>query len=160
VGSYASTSDIAARLSGRTISTTSKPTTAQTSAWIDEAEAQIEGALASIGMTVPVASPARALVILRAWTLLYAEGHTRMAFASAGGDGTNDDGKDMLEQFYARLDFIRTNPTATESMLSDGSPGDSARRMRGYVTDNDDDKSIGNDDFLPTFEISRGSDQF
>jgi hypothetical protein len=161
MGNYASTSDVQARLPGRTLSVSSKPTLAQVSDWIDEAEALIDGALAGYtSLTVPVTSPARALKILKSWALLYAEGHTRMAFASGGGDGTNDDGKDSVAQFEAKLEWIRQNPVAAESALTSGAAASSTRRLRGHVLDNADGKTVSNGDFAPTFTRDDGEDQF
>jgi hypothetical protein len=159
MGSYAALSDVRGRLPGRTISATSKPSQTDVDTWITEGEALLDGVLASIGLSVPVTSPARAVIILKAWTLLYAEGHTRMAFASAGGDGANADGKDLVEQFEAKINWILAHPNDALSQLASGDAPDSARRMRGYVLDNRDGKTVSNGDFAPTFTKADAEDQ-
>lgn len=159
---YAESTDVQARLPGRTISATSKPSDDDVTGWCVEADALIDGALAAYtNLTVPVTLPDRATVILKSWALLYAEGHTRMAFATGGGDGTNVDGKDLVEQFEAKLEWVRTHPQQAEAALSaTGSASSSTRRMRGYVIDNNDGKSVGAGDFAPTFTKADGGDQF
>jgi hypothetical protein len=158
---YATVSAIQARLPGRTLTTTSKPTTTQMVDWVSEGDALLDSALASVGITVPVTEPARALLVLRSWSLLYSEGHTRRALASAGGDSDNDDGKDLLEQFSELLAWIRANPADVGALLSEsGEAADSARRVRGYVIDNDDNLTIENGDFAPVFTKAALGDQF
>lgn len=157
---YSTTDDVQANLPGRTLSASSKPALAQVSGWITQGDALLDGSLAAKGMTVPYTEGANALAILKSWSLLYAEGHTRMAFASGGGDGGNEDGKDLLEQFEKVLAFIRENPGDVAAMLGDGSAPEATKRFRGYVLDNDDSVSIGNGDFAPVFTKAALDGQF
>jgi hypothetical protein len=157
---YATTDHVQAALPGRTISASSKPTLAQVTAWIEEGDARLNAVLARAGVETPV-EDAQALVILRSWTMLYAEGRTRMAFASGGGDGTNDDGKDLIAKFDELLQWIRENPTAAAAELSEtGSAPDTSRRMRSHVLDNAHGLSVDNGDFDPKFTVADGGDQF
>jgi len=154
---YATTSDVQARLPGFTLNTTSKPTLAETTQWLVEADAMLNGALLAAGLTSPNTN-AHGVEILKAWTADYAEAHVRMARASAGGDGTNDDGKDQLQAFRDLLLDIRKNPTTYGEMLEGGAAPAAARHMRGYALDNDDDVDV--EDLAPTFTRSAGEDQW
>lgn len=131
---WAVLADVQARLAGRTISATSKPTSTQVEAWIAEAEAMLTGSLGAAGLPLPAAG-ATGATIMRAWVCDYAEGRTRMAYASAGGDGSNDDGKDQVEGFRQLTVNIRRYPTDYGAMLAAGDAPDGASRCRGSNTD-------------------------
>lgn len=153
MGTYASTSDIAARLPYRTIDSNSKPTSTQVGQWITEAEAMLTAALDTCQITTPVTN-SNGIELLKSWACDYAEGRTRMAYANSGGDGGNDDGKDLIENFKELIDKILDNPTMYSAMFNAGDAEASSRRVRGYVLDNDDSVSISNGDFEPTFTKS------
>ena len=156
---YVTTANVQARLPGRTLSASSKPTLTQVGEWVEEGAALLDGALLAASLDAPYTA-ARALLILRSWSLLYSEGHTRMAFASAGGDGTNDDGKDMVEQFRDLLVWIRENGPTVGGMLASGDAPEASRRVRGYVIDNSDDVNITDGDFAPQFTKAAGDGQW
>lgn len=117
MGTYVSTSHLEARIPYRTVSGSTSPSTTQVDYWIDEAEALIHGALSAVGLDGPF-SDADQVKILRSWCLDYVEGRFRMAYAAAGGDGRNDDGKDLVERFEDRLSWIRSNGSSAQAMLS------------------------------------------
>jgi hypothetical protein len=128
--SYAVIGDIKSRLPNRLISASSKPTQAEIEAWIAEAQAMLDGTLAScLGASVPY-TDANAILQLKAWICEYAEGHTRMAHASTSGSGANDDGKDLVEHFYGRLSDIQKNPSVYGARLASGSAPANACRVR------------------------------
>ena len=135
--SWATYSDVQSRIPGRTIDATTKPSSTEVSAWVDEGEAEIYATLQAAGIDPTACAGAVALKILRSWVCDYAEGHARMAYASAGGDGQNDDGKDILERFYKRLDDILANPSRYGAMLSAGTSPTDTLRVRGSTPSTD-----------------------
>ena len=153
---YVSVAQVSARLPYRTIDTNSKPATAQVTEWIDEAEAIITGALNAIEISTPITG-GDGIKILRSIILDYPVGQVRLAYAAAGGDSDNDAGVDEIERFNNRVEDIFAHPTRYASMLQAGSASSSQRTLRGYVTDNDDSKTVDNGDFTPSFTRS---DQF
>ena len=148
MGTYAVTSDVQARLPGFTLTTSTKPSTTQVDSWITEAEALLEGAMLSGGLTVPNTNT-RGIEILTSWASDYAEGHARQALAAAGGDGANDDGKDLLEKFDNRVTDILDHAARYGQMLEGGAAPDGARIVRSYPLNNQDSKTV--DDVQPIF---------
>lgn len=148
MGTYAVIGDVQARLAGRpTFGTGTKPTQAQVEAWIDEAEAYLTGAVTSAGISMPVLA-SNGGKILRSLACDYAEAHVRMAHAAAGGDGANDDGKDMLDKFFGKLEQIARDTVRWSSMLV----GDaSSSKIRCPPTDD------SSDDFVDA-EFQRGEE--
>lgn len=149
MGTYANSSDVAARVPYRKIDATSDPTDVQVEQWITAAEAKLTGVLAAGQATTPVIN-ANGIEIVKSWVTDYAEGRVRMAYA-ATGDGSNDDGKDLVEGFENLLTAIRADTAGFDAELSGGTSTDSSRTMRGHVLDNSDGKTIAAGDFAPTF---------
>jgi len=118
---WATLADIQARLPGRTINETSKPSSANVTGWIGEAEATLKGVLAAVGL--PTNYTGDAALILKVWVCDFAEGHTRQSYASAGGAADNADGKDMIERWEKRLDDICASPSKYGAILLAGSAG-------------------------------------
>lgn len=85
--------------------------------------------------------------IMTAWECDYAEGHARMAYASAGGDGGNDDGKDLVESFKTLTVNIRKYPTDYGAMLAAGDAPAGSSKCRGSNADTSADDYIA-----PEFE--------
>lgn len=129
-------SDVQSRVPGRPIGDDTAPTSAQVTAWIAEAEAELRGVFLSAGMASDYTGQ-DALLMLRSWVCDYAEARVRMAYAAAGGDGNNDDGADAMERWATRLDKIRDNPEAYSSQLSDGSARVYVPKMRGSTPTTD-----------------------
>ena len=159
MGTYAVTADIQARNPYRTIGASSKPTATEVSTWIDDAEGVLHGILAEAQVPTPITN-ANGISLMKSWVVEYVSGLVRQAYAAAGGDGGNDDGQDQIDKFWERTEALMNNPARASAMLAGGEAADSSRRFRSYQLDNIDDKSIGNDDFTPTFTKSDGGDQF
>jgi len=160
MGTYAATTDVDARLAGRPASSAStKPTSTQVGAWIDEAEAMLTGALAAGDCTTPVTDTG-GIKIMRSWACDYAEGRARMAYAAAAGDGTNKDGESLIEKFDKLIDDIIKCPAKYDAILSSGGASDNTRRLRGYVLDNADSKTVSDGDFDPVFTMSDRTEDF
>lgn len=150
MGAYVTTAQVGARLPYRTIDSASSPSASQVDEWIDEAEAILNGALSTIEVTAPITAAA-GIKICRSWVLDYAVGHTRMAYAAAGGDSGNDSGVDEIERFNERIEDIFRNSSRYNAMLSGGAGSDSSRQIRAYTTDNADSKTVSGGDFDPNF---------
>ena len=151
--------DVQARIPYRTIDASSPPTQSQVGAWVEEAEARINNALRAGGMAAPVAN-AEGAEQLKALSIDYGEGRTRIAYASAGGDGGNDDGKDLIEQFGNVIDNILEHPARWSAMLQGGDASDATRRLRSHVLDHPDGHTVGAGDFDPAFTKLGGEDQW
>lgn len=132
--SYAVFADIAARIPYRTIGASTKPSQSDVTTWLAEAEAMLNGALLGAGLPAPY-SDASAVLILKSWVCDYAEGYVRKAYAAAGGDGSNDDGKDLLEKFAQRLTDIAMQPAVYDRMLTPGSSASSTTQVRASNMD-------------------------
>ena len=132
--SYAVIGDIQARLPGRPISATSKPTQAQIETWITDAENQLNGALAAEGLPAPYTA-ATAVSQLKAWVCEYVEGLVRQAHASGSGDGNNVDGAKLIEHWFGRLDDISRNPSKWGGRLAAGAVAAESCHVRGANAD-------------------------
>lgn len=147
---YTSTDDVLARVAyrGQAIAD-GTPSLAQVSTWLDEAEARLDATLARAG----IAMAASRYAVVRPFIADDAAGLVRMAFAATGGDGQNDDGKDLRERFDAFLASILDDPEGWGRALSGAAPPSAgASRLRSYQTDNRDGLSIAAGDFAPTFK--------
>jgi len=151
MGDFAEISDVQARIPKRLIDANTDPNTTQVELFITGGESKLLGAIAAGQYTAPE-SGTPGFEILTSWATTYAEGHTRMAYASAGGDGDNDDGKDLVDWFDNTLipDML-DDPSKYEAMLTGGAATQSSR-VRSYTEDNEDDKSKENGDFQPVFK--------
>lgn len=138
---YTSASEVGARVPGRTISTGSKPTTAQVEQWLAEGEAQVLGAIASRGLTASTTATDNGFQMIKAWSTDYAEAHVRMAWAATAGD-ENRDGVLLLERFDKTVELIY----AGRYDDAVGSGGSSAS-AHGSNTDTDADDYVA-----PEFE--------
>lgn len=147
MGTYALIGDVQARLAGRpTFGASTKPSQAQVEAWIDEAEAMLTGSLGAADISLPSAGTAGAKIV-RSWVCDYAEGHARMAYAAAGGDGGNDDGKDLVQHFRDLLVNVRRFPSEYGPMLAGGAAVEGTSKIRGSNTD-----TAADDYIAPEFE--------
>ena len=148
MGTYANAVDVQTRVPYRTFGQATKPSAADVDGWIGFAEAKLVNTLRSVGL--PASYTGEAATVLKEVVVDYAEGRVRRAYAGAGGDGTNQDGKDLLDGFEAVLKDIREAPAYWGGVLGSGNTPDSARRLRSHVLDNTDDKLPA--DFAPEFE--------
>lgn len=154
MSTYATVADVQARIPYKTIGAGTTPSTATVQEWLDQAEAKINGTLLAAGLDAPYTST-DAKRILAISVLNFAEGRLRMAYAATGGDGTNQDGKDMVAMFDATILEIRGDPVGWGAMLGAGTAPDAARLLRGHVLDNADGLTVANGDFAPIFETGR-----
>lgn len=154
MATYATYADVAARLPQHTFSVSSKPTTTQQEVWLAYAEASIIAALQSGGNPGTYVTTA-GTVQIREWATDYGEGRTRQALQSGKGDITNNgDGEKLIDDFNARILHIQTNPSLYGAMLAAGDAPEGTSRLLSYQTSNDDDLTIANGDFAPTFTRS------
>jgi len=148
---YATLDNLRAQLPYRTIDADSKPTQAEAQTWLDDAENWVNQALKAGDLPAPYTAAA-AVSILRQYVLLYAVGRVKIAYADAGGDYTNDDGRREVEEFNSKIKDILQQPETMGAMLGGGSSGSSGGRLRAYTTNNTDGKTISAGDFKPTFK--------
>jgi hypothetical protein len=153
MGDYGGTfAEASARIPGsRDLTADTKPTSADATDWILEAEAKINNVLRFIGVGVVPLTSADLVAELKAWSLDYAEGRVRRAYAAAGGAPGFDDGNDLLEAFNAWIAAIRSDPQDALLYFSGGSLGSDDAAVRSTSTANVN---------APTFEMSRGGSQF
>jgi hypothetical protein len=137
---YTASTDVTARVPGRTIGASTKPTTTQVETWLYEGEAYLKGALAAGGVTAPTAGTDGGK-LMTTWATDFAEAHTRMAWASTAGDD-NKDGASILERFDKLIADIFARPALYQSMLNSGGGSSSSSDMRGANTDEDADDFI------------------
>jgi hypothetical protein len=149
VATYANVGDVRGRIPYRTIDATSQPSEVQVEKWIDEAGARAEGTLLAAGISIPTAAGPR--LILKNYIVDYAEGRTRMAYAASGGDGGNDDGKDLVESFKEWILDIAEDSQRWAAIFGSGSVDSDALLLRSHVTNNPDGESISDGDFDPVF---------
>jgi len=152
---YATTSDVQARFAAWTIGSGTSVTTTQVTQWLVEADAFINRALTAAGLTAP-ATNADLLQVFKSAATDYALGYLRMALAAAGGDGSNDDGKDLVAGFKAMLADIRAHP-------ADYGPTGTSRRFRSHVldyNDSSDPETLSDGDFDPVFDHTSDGSQF
>ncbi|MAB56166.1 MAG: hypothetical protein CL524_01315 [Aequorivita sp.] len=153
MGTYVSTSQLAAHMPYRTFDSNTSPSTTDLGNWIDEAEAVLEGTLNAAQISTPITAAA-GVKIMRSWLTDACVGITRMAFANAGGDPNNTAGQSQIEKFNQLLSDILNRPQIYAQMLGGGAGTTASRQIRSYVTDNDDSKTISGGDFDPTFTTS------
>ena len=130
---FASISDVRARVGGRAkgslLSETTTPSTKDVGLWLDEGEAFVTTALDVGDIPHPEVNTAPSR-LLRSWIADYASAHFRASNAAAGGDSDNEDGEDLLEKFFSRIDDIYTNSTKYAAILGGGSSTDAQKRIR------------------------------
>ncbi len=132
---YSSEDDVKARLGARPLTSESAPSLEQVKAWLVEAEAQVEGALRSRSITIPV-TDTRGIEIIKSKVVDYAEGLARQVYASTG-NGADDDGLKCLERFVEFMKEIRENPADVAAMLGATASEDSTARFRSSFLDDD-----------------------
>ena len=154
MGNYANLADVSERLIGTYptgFSATTKPTSTRVDLWINEGESLINNCLNAIDITTPittVAGKAQLGIIIAN----YAEGRVRQTLASTGGDGKNDDGKDLIKGLNETCQDIMRNAQMWGEMLAQGGGG--VRRLFGHSTDDVDGRTTSS--FKPTF--TKGQD--
>lgn len=151
---WAAASDVQARLTYETISTTSTPTTAQVEAWIDEAEARIRGVLRAAGLTTTY-SDTDSVNILTSFVADYVEGRVRLAWGSGtGGTEDTEAGERLIGKFDAFIGDLRSGTIQLGSELDPGGDvPDAVQLARSHIEDNEDSLSLDNGDFAPKFTI-------
>lgn len=148
MGTYATTSDLQARLAGRTFSASSKPTLTQIGDWITTGESMISAALKSAQVSTPV-TDSDGIQLVKSLVLDYVEGRTRIAVASGAVDEQDAIGLQMVKDFSALCLTIGQGEGAAlwAQMMGQGGQGSGSCAVRSHVLANDDDE-----DFEPTFE--------
>ncbi len=153
MGTYASSSDLQARLPWVTFGTTTKPSTTQIDSWITEAEGVLTAALKAAQVTTPV-TEANGVQLAKSIVLDFVEGRTRIALSSGGDSDSGQIGVQMIGDFRTLVYKIAegSNASLWGAMMAGGNAGDAPCAVRGHVINNADDETIENGDFDPEFE--------
>lgn len=145
--------DVTSRLPGKTIDATSTPPEAEVQQWIEDFEGEIEGDLATAGISVPVTA-ARGVGILR----LKIAGRVAAEWIERAAIAGVPDTQDLLsqaEKFRKDYDDFRALIAASPDRMAirlgivSGPSGDEG--MTSTWTNSPDGESIANGDFDPTF---------
>ena len=152
---FAAVTDIPPLVGGRSISASTTPNTTQVTAWIDEAEAELLGTLASVAIPTDYPVNSRGYRIIRHWVTQYIAGLFRQSHAAAGGDGGNNDGKEIIDAWRKMLQQIVEDSPRFEAMLSAG--GSAAKTNPGMPGSHVTDPVLGltASDYGPTFELGK-----
>ena len=126
---YATTTDVERRMRDHEITASTKPSTTDVQAWLDEAEAKITATLRAIGITTPV-TDTQGITMLAILATDYGEGRVRRTLAFTGGDGDNQDGVALLASFDEALDAMHANPDRTAAVLTGGTSPTTTRNLR------------------------------
>jgi hypothetical protein len=137
---YTASTDVAARVPGRTIGASTKPTTTQVETWLYEGEAYLKGALSAGGITAPVAGTDGGK-LMTTWATDFAEAHVRMSWASTAGD-ENKDGQSIMDRFDKLIQDILARPAIYQGMLNSGGGSASSTDTAGANTDPDADDFV------------------
>ena len=149
-GVYITEAQVTGQIPYRDIGASTEPSTDDLTDWILEAEALLDSTLASIGVAVPVTGT-QPVMLMRAWAIDYPVGKALIAFASAGGDGSNEDGESHLERFWARYKDMNDNPGKYAQIIAQGEGPSTSRRVRSHIVDHPDGNTVSGGDFLPKF---------
>ncbi len=154
MGTYATHSEIAARAGNRPLTSTSKPSTTDVDAWIDEAEAEVLGALRAAGISDSYTAGTSGFNILRGWVGNFVAGLLRVSWAAAAGSGSNEDGRTLVNDWREMLKQIGRDPAHFSAMLS--ATGGSSTASIG-LTSHIQDATLGltSADYAPTFLSGR-----
>lgn len=131
---FANVSDVAPRVGDRPLTATTVPSLQQVEEWIIEAEAELLGTLAAVGISTSYSEGTRGFSILRHWVLNYVAGMFRVSHAASGGDGSNTDGQWLVEEWRNRLREIAENADKFAAMLGAAAAG-ATTGLSSHVTD-------------------------
>lgn len=108
---YGSVAGVQARLGARgaQVTATSRPSTTDVGLWLDEAEAELLGAIQQGGGPGQYAADSRGARTIRGWVENRIAGLLRIAHAAAGGEGSNDDGQWAERNWQELLVKLRAN---------------------------------------------------
>lgn len=151
--SYGSVEAVASRAGREVPTAATMPTYAEVSAWLDEAEAELIGAILAGGGPSSYATGTPGALQVRAKVELYVSGLFRGAHAGAGGDGTNEDGRERRQAWEAYLDKLRSN---TGNILAGFSATGTQPQVRMGSHFTDSVLGLASDDVEPLFTIAKG----
>lgn len=132
---YATVAGVSARMGGRIIDVTSSPSSVDVGRVLDQAEAELLGTLASVGISTSYAAASTGANIISGWVERYVAGLTRQSHAAAGGDGANDDGRPDIDWWARLLERIAEDPAQVGAMLGNGTGSSSAVGVGSHATD-------------------------
>ena len=122
-------------MGGRELDNSSNPTTDDAQVILDQAEAELLGQLASVGIPTVYASGSNGATILAGWIARYVAGVLRHSHAAAAGDGGNDDGVDDIRWWDKLFLRIERDPPGVSGMLNGGSVASATIGIGSHATD-------------------------
>jgi hypothetical protein len=137
---YTTAAGVQARVPGRTIGASTKPTTTEVETWLYEGEAYLKGALSAGGIDAPTAGTDGGK-LMTTWATDFAEARVRMSWASTAGD-ENKDGQSILDRFDKIITDIYENPGRYQAMLNAGAANTDTVYVRGANTDSTADDYV------------------
>lgn len=144
MGNYATTAtNVAPLVPYRTIGASTSPSTTTVDSWIEEAEAELDGILSAQGLSVPL-SGTNPIRIARGWVAEYVAGRVMRAYATAGGDPANEQGRTEIEAWRLRMKEIAMDASRFGAQLGQGT---SATTLTSYAQSSGFDSS----EFAPSF---------
>lgn len=153
MSTYADVDDVRGRIGGRAITTTSNPTTTQVGDWLDEAEGELLGRMAAVGIPTSYSSGTTGFLTLRGWVARYVAGLVRQSHAAAAGDGDNDDGRPDIEWWDKLLERVSKDPDGVSSALGNGSTATETIGIGSHATDST--LNLSDADVAATFQRGR-----
>jgi len=131
--SYANVANVQAMLPLISIASNTVPTTSDVQQFIDQRSAEIDAALGSIGLSVPLTTPSEAVTYL---TQLNTQGAAadvwRSAWISSPGIDPQKNADDLLAAFEKALDGFRTGTNLPSGVAI----ASTVRAPRSFFTDN------------------------
>lgn len=129
MGNYATlTADVLPLVPYRTLSASTQPTDTQANTWIASAEAELDGVLSAQGISVPLTAT-NPVAIARAWVAEYVAAKVQRAFATAGGEDTQQ-GQTEIDAWRLRMKEIAQDASRFGAVLGQGT---SASTITSYA---------------------------
>ena len=128
---YGTTAGATALVPTLTISTNSKPTTAQVTAWLAEADAIIDRTVAGAGYAIPIASGTTLYTELAGLSNLYAAAYVLRAVGVDTATGVEEDRSEIwLRSFHDRLQSLSASDLTALGAAANGTGTAVQRRRR------------------------------
>lgn len=125
-----------------TFTSTTFVTNNDVSAWVDEAETEIDAVINSIGGTAPYTSVAASSQLGQISRLYGAAMVYRVYSLRNGSEQAGKAGQELYEEYQNILDDIVSRPSVWLSRL-----GNSTGKFRGHIAHNTKGRSVANGDF-------------
>lgn len=152
---YATITEVQGLIPRLVLSTTSVPTTAQVTQFITDTASEIDSAIGSVGVAVPITSPAWFLADLKRLNAIGAAAQAWLAaFPQTSGPMAVTLGATLMQTYQRRLTEFRSNK-GIPTMVSDA---ENDRAPRSFFTD--DNATLSNGDAISAVPAFTREKQF